>query len=190
MFQSLTGNLGSGQQLFLEQSGNQTVITLAQTTSGQQQSQRSSFLTGAWSETPVLMQTAIGWMVQLKTAQGHFTIEIAGTAIQLLANSTPVAGTRMPLQTQETAASMSPMPPLEPLPPLQMGKLKMGEMEMQMQPMTMRMGNLEMQMGNQAGETPAERAAESDRRAKFCSQCGQAVQPEDQFCSQCGHLLR
>ena len=39
------------------------------------------------------------------------------------------------------------------------------------------------------GPMPAAKSRESDSQARFCSQCGQAVETGDKFCAYCGHQL-
>ncbi|MEW6499127.1 MAG: zinc ribbon domain-containing protein, partial [Cyanobacteriota bacterium] len=58
-------NLDAGQQIIIDNQGEQTAITLTSSGSGQQQSQRTSFTTGIWTSPPVLFRTSTGLVLQL-----------------------------------------------------------------------------------------------------------------------------
>ena len=62
----------------------------------------------------------------------------------------------------------------------QMEPMKMGNMEMNINPMEMRMGKMKMRMGS---------SNSTSNTKQFCSQCGASVQLDDRFCSSCGHRL-
>ena len=180
--------LSSGQHIYLDNPGHQTVITVASLGAGQQQQASSSLSTGPWTEVPQVSQMNGGALIRCVTAQGTFTFQVQGMQVSTATDTAnwqaahhialqPVdtmPGTAMPPMTP-----MQPMPPIAPIPP--MPPMQMGDMQMSANPMAMRMGNMAMQMGN-----PAAQAAQS---RQFCTQCGAAVGPEDRFCGSCGHKL-
>lgn len=184
------GNLGAGQQLYIDNRGTHTFVTLTSSHAGGQQSQSSSFETGDWVVPPTLFRTLSGFVLRIESASGAHFVQIQGNGFNQL-QTAPALGNADILSLQQVASTatpnpmepmppmepmqMEPMKPIEPLPPL-----KMGDMEMRMSPMEMRMGNMEMRMGDNA-------PSQSGRR--FCTQCGQPVKLSDRFCSACGHRL-
>ncbi len=172
--------LPSGQQLTLENHGHQTTLTLAQQQTGQQQSQRNSFMTGPWTDLPQVFQTAQGAIARFETAQGIFQVQIVGSAMAAIAPS-PIADAReLPLQviSAPDALGMQPMQPMQPL-----------------APMSMSMGNLEMHLAPRPPEPdrPAvnlPNPGRSPMTQRFCTQCGEPVEKGDRFCGACGHPLR
>lgn len=193
-------DLGAGQHLWIESRDRLTILTLLSASAGQQQSQRMSVETGAWAAPPQAFRTANGVVVQVETENGSRFLQVQGSQMQSL-NGVPVLSEAEVLPMQETTEDpmqpmqpmepmkpmqpMEPMKPMNPMPPmnsgqpLQMGELKMGDMEMRLNPMQMKMGSLEMRMGS----------AESQPQQRFCTQCGGEVQMGDRFCAQCGHRL-
>lgn len=168
-----TSDLGAGQHLTVKNQGTQTLITLSNSAPGQQQSQRSSFETGTWIMTPILFRTAIGSILQVETNQGKTFVLIQGYQVQILTTPPIMTGADiLPLHYEPTDTSIVEAPSMQPM--------RMGNMEMQMNPMQMRMGDMELRM-----DSPS-KASGSKR---FCAQCGQAVDAGDRFCSQCGHRL-
>lgn len=175
--------LPSGQQLTLENHGHQTLLTLAQQQTGQQQSQRNSFMTGPWTGLPQVFQTAQGAIARFETAQGIFQVQIVGLAMVAIAPS-PIADAKaLPLQviSGPNALGMQPMQPMRPLEPLA--------------PMSMSMGNLEMHRNPPPPEPdrPAVNLSNSGRSPvaqRFCTQCGEPAETGDRFCGACGHPLR
>ena len=202
-----TCELGSGQRIYLENVGEQTAVTLASSSAGQQQQSGSQFTTGTWTTPPELFRTPQGVVIKLTTAQGTHHLQLQGNQLGMMSQS-PTLGNAQQMQMSSGVAMpgnamppmgatqpMSPMQPMEPMQPMQpMQPMKMGNMEMNANPMQMRMGNMEMQMGNAASSSAASSSAASSGaaspgKAKFCSQCGTAVQSGDRFCANCGHQL-
>ena len=187
------GNLGSGQQVYLENQGTQTIVTLFSSSPGQQQSQSNSFQTGFWVQPPALFRTASGVILQIHTQSGNHFVRLQTSGMTSV-NETPSLSNaeNIPLQQTEknpasTMPSMPPMQPMEPMKPMEpikpMEPLRMGNMEMQMSPrMQMRMGNMELQMPPLGTETPA--------KGGFCTQCGNQLSAEDKFCGKCGHQVK
>jgi zinc-ribbon domain len=165
------GDLGSGQQLLVENRGAQTIITLSTGSASQQQSQQSTVQTGEWHSAPTLFQTARGLILRIEAAQGHTFISLHANAIGLLKGLPSMVGAKV-LPLQKTADSSSPMQPMQPM--------QMGNMRMQMNPMEMQMGDLRLKMDD-ISSTPTDQ--------RFCSQCGSRVSKTDRFCAQCGTHL-
>ncbi len=179
-----SGELGNGQRIYLSNQGDQTTITLVSAGIGQQQQASSTFQTGAWVAPPVILRTPQGVEVRLQTAMGERYVVIQGDRMSVSASAF-TSGTveTLPLQPLQATESVG-MTPMEPMPPLKMPPLKMGNMQMSMNPMEMQMGNLEIKMGSPIPPVTTARVA-----PQFCSQCGTGVKPSDRFCSHCGHEL-
>ncbi|MGC9502783.1 zinc ribbon domain-containing protein [Baaleninema sp.] len=183
--------LGSNQRVYLDNRGTQTVVTTVSSGAGQQQQSSSGFDTGAWTSPPMMYRTPDGVVLQVRTERGDRTIQIQGQQMQ---SQTAAQPERIPLnEVDEMPAasepSMEPMKPMEPMQPMQpMQPMKMGDMEMNANPMEMRMGNMEMKMGSppsMGGQT----GGQTGSQRRFCSQCGAPVQAGDRFCGSCGNRL-
>lgn len=169
---AFVGNLGRGQQVYVENQGTQTAITLTSNSSGQQQSQSTSFQTGTWVKPPALFRNAAGFVLQIEVTEGVRFVRLQGNGISSL-SETPSLDNEEVVPLAETAentgASMQPLQPLEPIKPMQ--PMRMGNMEM-------RMGNMQLRMGSRGEE-----------KGGFCTQCGNGVNEGDRFCAHCGHQL-
>ncbi|NEQ46278.1 MAG: zinc ribbon domain-containing protein [Leptolyngbya sp. SIOISBB] len=196
-----TCELGSGQRLYLDNVGEQTAVTLASSSAGQQQQSGSQFATGAWTAPPEMFRTPQGVVIKLTTTQGMHHLQLQGSQLGVMSQSPALGnaqqmqmssgvampGTAMPpMEPMQPMQPMQPMTPMEPMQPMQ--PMKMGDMEMNANPMQMRMGNMEMQMGSAAASSIASGSSTAGK-AKFCSQCGTPVKPSDRFCANCGHQL-
>ncbi len=174
--------LGTGQKVYLENQGTQTVVTTLSGSLGQQQQSSSSFTTGIWTLPPEMFQTPNGFVLKISTNQGEHYIQIQGNSMGVMSAS-PSLGSSQQMQVQQVANassfSMSPLPPIQPMQPMQ--PMSMGDMQMSQNPMAMRMGNMAMSMGTPAQPTQSIKS--------FCSQCGAKVGASDRFCSSCGHQL-
>jgi zinc-ribbon domain len=173
--------LGTGQRIYLDQQGTQTIVTTMSGGPGQQQQSSTGFHTGSWTTPPEIFQTTGGTVLKITTAQGEHFIYIQGSSMQVMGGVPSLSGSQQ-MQVQQVSSvptsSLPPMKPMEPMKPMNMGG-------MQMNPMEMRMGDMEMRMGSPtASSTPS-----TPNPRRFCSQCGTAVEPEDRFCSSCGHRL-
>ncbi|MET0033561.1 MAG: zinc-ribbon domain-containing protein [Limnospira maxima] len=174
--------LGTGQRVYLDNQGSQTVVTIASGSPGQQQQASNGFQTGTWTSPPSLYRTGNGVVLKIETAQGEHFVQLQGSSMSVM-GQTPSLGSAQQMSVQQVsstpASSMPPMKPMEPMKPMQM-----GNMQMSMNPMEMRMGNMELKMGSSEPSS-----APSSGNRKFCSNCGATVQPDDRFCGSCGHQL-
>lgn len=172
--------IGTGQRVYLENQGTQTIVTTASTSPGQQQQSSHSFATGSWTVTPESFHTGNGIVLKITSSQGQYFIQLQGSSMRVMGEPPSLQGSQQ-VQLQQVdrtpTTSMSPMQPMKPIEPMQ--PRKMGDMEMKMNPMQMRIGSMEMQMG-----------APDASKSRFCSQCGTQVSPSDRFCSACGHRLQ
>ncbi|HAG79661.1 MAG TPA: zinc ribbon domain-containing protein [Cyanobacteria bacterium UBA12227] len=183
--------LGTGQRVYLDNQGTQTVVTTVSGSLGQQQQASNSFQTGSWTSPPQLFQTSNGVILKIETAQGEHFIQVQGGSMSVM-SGTPSLGSSQQMQMQQVATTpattmppMEPMQPMKPMEPMQpMQPMKMGDMEMNLNPMEMRMGNMEMRMG-----APMSIATPAENTKRFCSQCGASINVGDRFCSSCGHRL-
>jgi NADH pyrophosphatase NudC (nudix superfamily) len=181
------GELGTGQKIYLENQGTQTVITNTSSSSGQQQQSSSSISTGTWTASPEMYKTAHGFVLEITASQGKYFVQIQGSSMSVI-NEAPSSSQKQPIAMKQiestSVSSMKPMKPIEPMKPL-----KMGDMEMKMNPMEMRMGNMQMQMGSSISSSFSTSEKTNQKQRRFCSQCGESVAPSDRFCSSCGHRL-
>jgi hypothetical protein len=177
--------LGNGQQIYLDNQGEQTVITSLIASAGQQQQSGNSFTTGKWTQAPEMFVTPSGVLLRLHTERGETSIAVQGGSMSMSTGAQSI-GTAQQVQAQQVSsmpqASIPPMQPMAPMQPMQ--PLNLGGMQMSMNPMEMRMGNMAMSMGMR---TSTSTPTGSER--KFCTQCGAPTQPTDRFCSSCGHQL-
>ncbi len=190
--------LGEGERIYLENQGEQTIVTLISSHPGQQQQSSSGFKTGVWSSPPQAFKTPHGFVLKIVSAQGENTLQIQGNHISVNSGSVSVhAAEQIPAHEVSTLPvsalpAMEPMTPMrlmepmtpmkvnptEPMKPLEPMNLQMGNMRMTMNPMEMRMGHMEMPISSPSTKT-----------AHFCTQCGASIKPEDHFCASCGHRL-
>ena len=185
--------LGTGRKLYLDNQAGQTVVTLANTASGQQQQASSSFQTGPWIATPEVYLTADGAVVKLQSARGAHYIRVQGGSIGV--SEAFSLDSLQHMQMQQTSTSVPPTPPMSPIAPMTpmtpMPPMPLGNAAMGMNPMEMQMGNMQMRMGNNPPPATVSNppAATTPHQRRFCSQCGNPVKPEDRFCTSCGHHL-
>lgn len=78
------GELGADEQLYLENQGNSTQVTIRRILAGQQQSHSTTLDTGKWTEPPTLFCTATGVILKLETAQGVTFMQLRGNQMQVL----------------------------------------------------------------------------------------------------------
>jgi NADH pyrophosphatase NudC (nudix superfamily) len=158
--------LSTGHQISVDNQGAQTVVTVLQTSAGQQQRTSNSFTTGIWIVPPEMIITSTGGILKIATPSGESIIQIQGNHIQLQSSHSDTS--------QSTSTSTSFSSGAEPFAPMQM-----GNMRMKMEPMVMRMGDMELNMNMNTTAS----------KQQFCTQCGTSVKPTDKFCASCGHRL-
>ena len=159
-------DLGSGQLVYIENSGMQTEITFASSTPGQQQQASSSFHTGKWLIPPTAFRITSSVILRIDSESGQYFVQVQGSSTIVLNSPPSLAGAEELSLQPADAPSMKPIEPMKPMPPM-----KMNNMEM-------RMGNMSMQMGNSA-----------PKAERFCSQCGAKTAEGDRFCTSCGNRL-
>ncbi len=167
--------LATGHQISVENQGAQTVVTISNTSTGQQQRSINSFNTGIWLVPPEMSilhgrgsaNEPTGATLKITTSTGASLIQVRGNSIQMQSSHSGEHRSNTSTSTSFTAG-MQPMQPMQPM--------QMGNMQMNMQPMVMKMGDMELNMGATAGK-------------KFCTQCGTPVKSADKFCAGCGHKL-
>ncbi len=186
-FMAYTVNLSGNQQLMIVNQGTQTLITLISSSPGQQQSQSSSVNTGNWTTPPQLYKTASGFILYINGELAQQYVLIQANSINAITECLASGEIANPMLNNAVQVNLETIPDVtasanemefETMQPMQ--PMQMGNMSMNMNPMSMRMGNMSMNMG----ETP-----KSTSSKHFCSQCGAKVQPSDRFCSSCGNKL-
>jgi zinc-ribbon domain len=160
--------LATGHQISVENQGAQTVVTISNTSAGQQQRSINSFNTGIWLVPPEISIDPTGATLKITTPTGASIIQVRGNSIQMQSSH----GGEHQSNTTTSSSFTAGMQPMEPMQPMQM-----GNMQMNMQPMVMKMGDMELNMGATAS------------KQKFCTQCGTSVKSADKFCASCGHKL-
>ena len=156
--------LGTGHQISVDNEGAQTVVTILHTSAGQQQRTSNSFTTGIWLIPPEMSMTPTGGILKVTTPSGESLIQIQGNSINL--HSQGASQSTTSTSSSSTSTGIKPMPPMQ-----------MGNMQMNMQPMSMKMGSMELNMDATASQK------------RFCTECGTSVKPTDKFCASCGHKL-
>jgi len=84
------GELGEDEQLYLENQGNSTQITIRRMAAGQQQNHSMTLDTGPWIEPPTLFCTASGVILKIETAQGSTFMQLRGYQMQVLQTPPPL----------------------------------------------------------------------------------------------------
>ncbi len=184
-------DFGTGQTIYLENQGEQTTVTSFVSAPGQQQQSSSSFSTGAWTGKPQVLRTSQGMVIKLATPRGEVLIQVQGQNFQITQQA-PGLQQAEQMQVSQTEAmsgigTETPMQPMQPIEMTPMKPMRMGNMKMGLNPMQMQMGDMAMQMGTSTSNPTSPSSPDATRR--FCTQCGQAVAPNDRFCGSCGHAL-
>jgi hypothetical protein len=121
-------DLGNGQQIYLDNQGSQTIVTVASSSAGQQQQSSSSVQTGPWTEAPQVAQMGNGAVIRCVSAQGVFTIQVQGNQIGQMAGSVDwqaaqtktvhsvdhMPGSTMPFMQPMQPMQSQPMQPMQP----------------------------------------------------------------------------
>jgi zinc-ribbon domain len=157
--------LASGHEIFVDNEGAQTVVTIQNNSAGQQQRSSNSFTTGIWIVPPEMTVTPTGAILKIVTASGESVLQIQGNSVQM--HSSHGGSSQSTSSTSSSSTSgFSPMPPMQ-----------MGNMQMSMPQMVMKLGDMELNLGT--GASPS----------RFCNQCGTPVKATDKFCASCGNKL-
>ena len=155
--------------------GTQTNITLTSSSTGQQQSQSSSFNTGKWHDTPKLRSVGQGAVLQIDTDRGSYYIHILSNSINRVDPPSDLQNYSTidlkEVDDTQAASTVESMPSMQPM--------QMGNMSMEIDSMSMKMGDMSMGIDNPAKTTTK----------LFCSQCGTEAKAGDRFCRSCGHEL-
>ncbi|WP_072619481.1 zinc ribbon domain-containing protein [Spirulina major] len=166
------------QEIELINRDRQTVITLTNSHSSQQQAQSASYTTGPWLTPPTLWRDGDRVILRIES-DTPLILHLQGQAIAPLDRLPPLPNADViPLQRRADPAPMPPMEPMQPMEPMTMGNMTMN-------PMQMKMGNMELRMDN-ATPSPGSPASQA---AQFCPQCGHKSQGGDRFCRACGQSL-
>ncbi len=78
--------LASGQEIYLDNEGAQTVVTIEHNSAGQQQRSSNSFTTGIWIVPPQMTVTPTGAILKLITATGESTLQISAPDLIVLSH--------------------------------------------------------------------------------------------------------
>ncbi len=78
---AIYSELPTGQRLYLDNQGPQTIVTLASGAVGQQQQSSSSFATGVWTKEPQIEIIPQGAIIEIITETGPHRIQIQGSSI-------------------------------------------------------------------------------------------------------------
>lgn len=168
-------DLSGGQLLTLQNEGTVTHVGFHSTAPGQQQSQRVGIETGAWTSKPEVLRMEDDLVLRIESEKGSAFFSLRGNRITPLSSPPRMENAKAyTLREADADARFKPMEPMSPMRPMEPMK--------PMEPMEMRMGNMSMKMGEES-------ASGTTRTKKYCTQCGNALGPEDRFCGNCGHKV-
>ncbi|WP_366558311.1 hypothetical protein [Okeania sp. SIO3B5] len=80
-------NLSNGQQVYIENQGMQTVVTLSSSTPGQQQQASTGFQIGKWTVVPTLFKTATGVILRIDSEQGQSFVQLQAGGISAISGT-------------------------------------------------------------------------------------------------------
>ena len=114
-------DLGNGQQLLVENDGDNTQVALSSGDSGQQQNQSTGFSTGEWSKPPELFRTAENLVLRLESKSGVEFIGVQANQIESMRKEPKLENAeRLTLkESDEKIARMKPMEPMKPMKPME-----------------------------------------------------------------------
>ncbi|ELR96380.1 zinc ribbon domain-containing protein [Gloeocapsa sp. PCC 73106] len=117
--------LGTGQQVYLDNQGDNTIFTIVSSSPGQQQQASNTFTTGPWTSPPEILQTPSSIMVKIYTAKGEQTLQVHGNNMSMVnANLNNTQKLRIQEIDSMPRPIMSPMKPMEPMKPMKMNTTK------------------------------------------------------------------
>jgi hypothetical protein len=113
-------DLGNGQQLLVENDGDNSQVALSSGDSGQQQNQSAGFNTGEWSKPPDLFRTKDDLVLRLESKSGVQFIRVHGHQIESISNEPDLKNAeKLTLkESDEKIARMKPMAPMKPMEPM------------------------------------------------------------------------
>ena len=113
-------DLGNGQQLLVENDGDNTQVALSSGDSGQKQNQSTGFSTGKWSKAPELFRSSENLVLRLESKSGVKVISIHGNQIESMRSEPDLKNAeKLTLkESDENIAKMKPMEPMKPMKPM------------------------------------------------------------------------
>ena len=96
--------LGTGQRVYLDNQGSQTVVTIASGSPGQQQQASNGFQTGTWTSPPSLYRTGNGVVLKIETAQGEHFVQLQGSSMSVM-GQTPSLGSAQQMSVQQVSST-------------------------------------------------------------------------------------
>jgi hypothetical protein len=113
-------DLGNGQQLLVENDGDNSQVALSSGDSGQQQNQSAGFNTGQWSKPPDLFRTKDELILRLESKSGVKFVGVHGHQIESISNEPDLKNAeKLTLkESDEKIARMKPMAPMKPMEPM------------------------------------------------------------------------
>jgi hypothetical protein len=112
-----THDIGNGQQILVENDGDNTQVALSSGDSGQQQNQSTGFNTGKWSKPPELFRSSENLVLRLESTSGVQFISVHGHQIESSRNEPDLKNAeKLTLkESDEKIARMKPMEPMKPM---------------------------------------------------------------------------
>jgi hypothetical protein len=113
-------DIGNGQQLLVQNDGDDTQVAMSSGDSGQQQSQSTGFTTGGWSRPPELFRTSENLVLRLEGKRGVEFVGVHGNQIESMRSEPNLKNAeKLTLkESDENIARMKPMEPMEPMKPM------------------------------------------------------------------------
>jgi hypothetical protein len=116
------GQLNTGEEILLQNDGEQTHIQLQSGEDGKRESQGSGFETGKWKKTPILYSSGEGAVLRIESGEGEAFVAITRHGINRLSEAPNLEGSEE-IALSETDEKlpemhMKPMAPMKPMKPL------------------------------------------------------------------------
>jgi hypothetical protein len=110
-------DIGNGQQLLVQNDGDDTQVALSSGDSGQQQSQSTGFTTGGWSRPPELFRTSENLVLRLESKRGVEFVGVQGNHIESMRKEPKLENAER-LALKESDENIERMKPMEPMKPM------------------------------------------------------------------------
>jgi hypothetical protein len=107
-------DLGNGQQLLVQNEGDETQVATNSGESGQQQNQSTGFSTGEWSKPPELFRISEKLVLRIESKSGPKFISIHGNEIESMGGEPKLENAKK-LTLNESNEPISRMKPMEPM---------------------------------------------------------------------------